>query len=121
MPMTQHLTLTKRCSEKMSDFKFKPKDIRQVLKKLKIDKATGMDQIPNRVLKICFNELATPLSRLFKICFDCGSFPSQWKKASVVPLHKRGSKSDPSLYRPVSLLSNLSKVMEAVIARNPPS
>ena len=102
----------------MSYFVFKPKAIRQILKNLKIEKATGPDQIPNRVLKTCHTELASPLCRLFKMCFDHAVFPSQWKNASVVPLHKRNSKADPSMYRPISLLSNISKVMEAVIAKS---
>ena len=110
--------VNKHCTKTMSSFKFKPKEIRQVLKKLNIEKATGMDQIPNRILKVCHADLATPLCRLYQLCFDNGTFPSQWKNASVVPLHKRSSKSDPSMYRPISLLSNVSKVMEAVIAKS---
>ena len=110
--------LNKRQSATMSNFKFKPKAIRQVLKNLKIDKATGKDQIPNRVLKVCHAELASPLCRLFKLSLENATFPSQWKNAYVVPLHKRDSKSDPSMYRPISLLSNISKVMEAVIAKS---
>ncbi|KAI8502616.1 hypothetical protein Bbelb_193180 [Branchiostoma belcheri] len=81
------------------------------------DKANGADAIPNRVLKECCAELASPLSRLFQLCFAHGMFPSQWKCASVIPIHKRDSKSDPSMYRPISLLSNISKVMEAVVQR----
>ncbi|XP_019618294.1 PREDICTED: ATP-binding cassette sub-family A member 1-like [Branchiostoma belcheri] len=93
---------------------FKPKEIRQILRELQPDKANGPDAIPNRVLKECCAELASPLSRLFQLCFAHGMFPSQWKCASVIPIHKRDSKSDPSMYRPISLLSNISKVMEAV-------
>ena len=110
--------LTKRCSVSMSNFKFKPKDVRHIMTNLKIEKATGKDQIPTRVLKSCHAELATPFCRLFKICLDKAVFPSQWKDALVIPLHKRGSKADPAMYRPISLLSNISKVMEAVIAKS---
>ena len=110
--------LNKTTSTSMSNFVFKPKTIRQILKNLKIEKATGPDQIPNRVLKTCHAELASPLCRLFKMCFHYAVFPSQWKNASVVPLHKRNSKADPSMYRPIYLLSNISKVMVAVIAKS---
>ena len=44
-----------------------------------------------------------------------GTFPDQWKTASVIPVHKRDSKSDPTKYRPISLLSIISKVMETVV------
>ena len=111
-------TVTKETSASMSNFKFKPKEVRHILKNLKIEKATGKDQIPNRVLKACSAELASPLCRLFTLCFDNTCFPSQWKHASVIPLHKRSSKSDPTMYRPISLLSNISKIMEAVIAKS---
>ena len=94
---------------------FKAKDIRRLLRNLKPDKATGPDEIPTRVLRECCAELAGPLSRLFELCFTHGVFPSQWKCASVIPVHKRDSKSNPSMYRPISLLSNISKVMEAVV------
>jgi hypothetical protein len=94
---------------------FKCKDVKKLLQQLKPDKATGPDQIPTRVLKECCSELASPLSRLYTLCFSCGTFPNQWKLASVVPVHKRDSKSDPTKYRPISLLSNISKIMEALV------
>ena len=110
--------LDKRCPASMSNYKFKPKAARQILKKLMIEKATAKDQVPNRVLKVCHAELVSPLCRLYKLCFDNAVFPNQWKNASVIPLHKRDSKADPKMYRPISLLSNISKVMEAMIAKS---
>ena len=94
---------------------FRPKDVRRILKKLNVDKANGPDEIPTRVLRECSAELARPLSCLFKLCFMQGVFPQQWKSASVIPIHKRNSKSDPTMYRPISLLSNISKVMETIV------
>ena len=96
---------------------FKPKDVRKLLQHLKLDKATGPDLIPTRVLKECSAELASPLCRLFDLCYSHGVFPSQWKTASVTPIHKRDSKSDPTMYRPISLLSNISKIMEGVVQK----
>ena len=94
---------------------FRTKDVRKLLRNLQPDKATGPDEIPARVLKECSAELARPLSQLFDLCFSHGVFPSQWKTASVIPIHKRDSKSNPSMYRPISLLCIISKVMEAVV------
>ena len=93
---------------------FKPKDITKILRSLKSDKASGPDQVPSRVLKECAG-LASPLCRLFQLCFSKGTFPDQWRTASVIPVHKRDSKSDPTKYRPISLLSIISKVMETVV------
>ena len=96
---------------------FKPKDITKILRSLKPDKASGPDQVPSRVLKECAAELASPLCRLFRLCFANGTFPDQWKTASVIPVHKRDSKSDPTKYRPISLLSIISKVMESAVSK----
>ena len=108
-----HITHSPSCT--IDNIAFKPKDIKRLLKGLKPDKASGPDQIPTRVLKECSAELASPLCRLFSRCFSSGIFPTQWKIASVTPVHKKDSKADPSKYRPISLLSIISKVMEAVV------
>ncbi|CAJ1069817.1 hypothetical protein Bbelb_118400 [Xyrichtys novacula] len=94
---------------------FRPKDVRNILRKLDPGKATGPDEIPTRVLKECTAELASPLCHLFQLLFSRGLFPDQWKTARVIPIHKRDSKSDPSKYRPISLLSVISKVMESSV------
>ena len=96
---------------------FKPKDIRRLLQHLIPDKATGPDLIPTRVLKECSSELASPLCRLFHLCFSHSLFPNQWKTASVTPIDKRNSKTDPTKYLPISLLSNISKIMEAAVQK----
>ena len=101
----------------MEKIVFKVKDVRKRLRNLQPDKATGLDEIPARLLKECSAELARPLSLLFELCFSKGVFPSQWKTASVIPIHKRGLKSNPSMYRPISLLCIISKVMEAVVQK----
>ena len=59
--------------------------------------------------------LGNPLAHLFSLCFEQGVHPSNWKTANVVPVHKRKSRTDMKNYRPVSLLSVMSKVMEKVI------
>jgi len=104
-------------TKSISSVIFKHKDVKKILKHLKPDKATGPDLIPTRVLKECSAELASPLSHLFELCLTNGVFPNQWKTASVVPIHKRGSKADPTKYRPISLLSNISKIMEAIVQK----
>ena len=67
------------------------------------------------MLKECSKELATPLAKLFALCFHAGVQPDTWKTASVVPIHKRSSKASVCNYRPVSLLSVMSMVMETII------
>jgi len=92
--------------------------VKRELLKLDPSKATGPDGIPARVLKKIASSLAAPLARLFSQCFASGLQPTSWKLANVVPIHKKGSKTAASNYRPVSLLPILSKVMESIVNRS---
>lgn len=70
------------------------------------------------MLRKSAQSLASPLAKLFTQCFRDGVQPESWKIANVVPIFKKGFKSTPKNYRPISLLSILSKVMEAIINRS---
>ena len=87
-----------------------------MLSNLDSDSATGPDGISPRALKSCSSALAHPLSVLFTLSFAQGHLPSAWKSANITALHKRGAKTDPCNYRPISLLPIISKVMESIIA-----
>ena len=104
-----------RCTSSLHSVRFRPTTVRRLLRQLDPSKATGPDGVPSRVLKECAEPLALPLSDLFSLCFRCGTQPSTWKIANVVPVHKRKSKSEAKNYRPVSLLSIVSKVMEKIV------
>lgn len=104
-----------RTSAQYDKVVFWPKKVKKQLLKLDVNKATGPDKIPAIVLRKAAPELATPLARLYQICFDRGLFPAAWKVADVIPCHKKGDKHSPSNYRPISLLSIISKVMERLI------
>ena len=93
-----------------------PRKVAKVIQGLDTSKATGPDQIPAIVLKMCSPELSPVLSKLYNLCLSKSVFPSSWKMASVVPVFKgSGEKSDPANYRPISLLPIISKVFESVI------
>ena len=76
------------------------------------------DGISAHVLKACASQLALPLSRRFSLCFRSGIQPSSWKVVKVVPIHKKKSRSALSNYRPISLLTILSKMMETIVNRS---
>ena len=78
-------------------------------------KATGPDGIPPAVLKLCAEELADPASQLFSESLATGHFPSMYKSAHVIPVFKKGDKSDPCNYRPVSILPASSKLLERLV------
>ena len=64
--------------------------------------------------KLSFS-LCKPLSYIFQFCFSKASLPSHWKRALVVPIHKKGDTSKVSNFMPVSLCSVPCKLMERVI------
>ena len=92
-----------------------PEEIYRILKNLNVSKALGPDKISNRILKECAVSLSEPLARLFNLSLAQGIFPSCWKIANVIPIFKKENKHSVSNYRPVSLLSCLSKVMEKAV------
>ena len=99
----------------MNSFEITQNEILVILNHLKIDKAIGIDGISNRILKRCSNELAHPLCILFNKIMQHSCYPALWKKANVVPIHKKDNPKLVSNYRPISLLSSVSKVFERVI------
>ena len=90
--------------------------VRKVVMNLGLSKASGPDCIPVVVLKNCEPELSDILTKLFNKCLKESYFPDCWKVSSVVPVFKNvGERSAAKNYRPVSLLSVLSKVFEKLV------
>ena len=108
--------LQPKTPEVISSLKFWPKIIIKKLHNLDTSKASGADGISATVLKNCAPELSPVLSKLFNISLSSKTVPTEWKRAHVVAVPKKGSKQDPSNYRPISLLPIISKVMEGCIS-----
>ena len=85
------------------------------LKSLNPNKSPGPDKMYPRVLKELHKELAIPFTHLFKLSLEEGVLPSDWKHAEVAAIFKKGIKTDPGNYRPVSLTSVICKVLESFI------
>ncbi|CAB4041675.1 Hypothetical predicted protein, partial [Paramuricea clavata] len=89
--------------------------ISQVIKtimKINPHKASGIDKISARLLRIVAPVIAPSITRIINMSLSTGKFPSRWKTAMVTPLYKKGTECDPSNYRPISVLPILSKVIE---------
>ncbi|XP_067827191.1 uncharacterized protein [Heptranchias perlo] len=95
--------------------RFTPRDIKKRPSALDTAKAIGPDNIPAVALKTCAAELAAPLAKLFQYSYNTGIYPTMWKIAEVCPAFCGRDKSNPANYRPISLLSIFSKVMEGVV------
>lgn len=93
-------------------------EVIDILKTLKVNKATGPDGISNRMLKYTCNTICVPLTKLFNLSLKVHTYPVLWKTAHVMPLFKKGDKSLTNNYRPVSLTSNISKSFERIIFKH---
>jgi len=71
-----------------------PTFVKQELCKLKLSKATGLDEIPARVLKDAAPEIAKPIAYLINLTIFTGIIPQEWKEAKVTPIFKSGEKDD---------------------------
>lgn len=89
--------------------------VEKKLAKLKIDKSAGPDDIHPRILREIAPVISKPLADLMQNSLTAGQLPSLWKDANITALHKKGQKSSPTNYRPVSLTCQLCKVMESII------
>ena len=91
--------------------------VRSILREIPVSKACGPDYVSARIIHECSDELAVPLTKIFKLSLNQGVFPDAWKRANVIPIHKKGSVSDPSNYRSVSLTPLFGKVLERLVYR----
>ena len=86
-----------------------------VINSLKSGKAVGPHSIPIYLLKILSEYIAVPLCDIVNESFSSGIFPDMMKLAKVIPLYKKNSPEVLSNYRPISLLSIFSKIVEKLM------
>ena len=99
----------------IADIEFSKEDIESAIDEIDRDAATTENEIPASVLKECKNTSSYPIYLIWKISFDTETIPSDMKIQSINPIFKKGDKSDPSNYRPISLTSHLIKIFERVV------
>ena len=108
----------RKCSNLLTTIEFSTEEIEDLLMHLDINKSPGPDGIHSRVLKETHAEIAKPLQLIFTKLLNEGKNPSSWKEAIVVPIFKKGKRSDPANYRPVSLTSVVCKTMEKIVRKH---
>lgn len=89
-----------------------------LLKLLKLtdsNKSAGTDNVPPIFIHNCAEALVQPLKLLFQRSLNESKFPSKWKEANVVPVHKKSSKTKIENYRPISILNTFSKIFEKIV------
>ena len=82
---------------------------------MKSSRAVGVDGVPLFAIRRCFPVIGPMLLRIVNASLASGVFPSAWKTACIVPIFKSGDRTLPNNFRPISLLSVLSKVTEKIV------
>ena len=86
-----------------------------ILKSIDPNKSAGIDNISGRFIKDGASVLVKPITQLCNLSINLSAFPTRCKVAKLKTIYKKGSKTDPQNYRPVSLLPLISKVIEKVV------
>ena len=87
----------------------------ELLKSLEIHKVAGPDEIPAHILKETSELLAPSITLIYQASLHQCSLPTDWKKAYIVPIFKKGNRAAPSNYRPVPLTYICSKILEHIV------
>ena len=88
------------------------------LSTLDVSKATGLDGIGPKMLKLSLGIITKSITYIVNKCILYGHFPDSWKLAKVNPLFKSGAKDDINNYRPISILPTLSKLIEKFMQKH---
>ena len=89
--------------------------VESAIKALNNSKAPGADRIPVKILKDAINVVSKPLTLIYNASLEKGIFPQIWKLARVTPIHKAGMKTNVNNYRPISVLSVVSRILEKIV------
>ena len=92
--------------------KITPSFIGKYLSHFQTKKAAGLDGISPRLLRAATPAIVEPLAKIINLCLSNGTFPTSWKIAKVTPVFKAGDILNISNYRPISILTVLSKLLE---------
>ena len=90
-------------------------EIDAIISLLNNNKSTGPNSIPLEILKLTQNEVSQYVAHIFNLSFKTGVFPDSLKIAEVIPFHKKDSKLIVSICWPMSILSNLDKILEKLM------
>jgi hypothetical protein len=92
--------------------------VTKLLKNLNASKASGPDNMPNKILKTCAESIAPALTTIFTCSLETGQLPGDWLSANISAVFKKGDRNRAENYRPVSLTSVACKLLEHIICRH---
>ena len=90
-------------------------EIRKIISKMQSKNNTGIDKIPLSVVKSSSEYILFGLCHIFNLSLSQGQFVTDFKKAKVISVHKKGQKTNVNNYRTITLLPVLSKILEKIL------
>ena len=112
---TNYVTAPSLDIPSLSNFKVSTAQVASEIKKLFARKAHGPDGISARMLKLACPTIIPVLTKFYNNTLAAGCLPKAWKCANVVPVYKRGDKTNLCNYRPVSLTPIICKILEKIV------
>ena len=104
-----------RSAPQLQSLEIDKEKVFRIIRALDSKKAHGCDEISISMIKMCDTSIVEPLCFIFEKCLETGVYPSLWKKANVIPVHKKNSRQNKENYRPISLLPIFGKMFEKLI------
>ena len=99
----------------MENIQFHIQGVEKLLRNIDPSKATGPDGIQAIILKETATEISAVLTHIFTQSIRSGTLPHDWKEANISPVLKKGDKTKPENYRPISLTSIACKILEHIV------
>ncbi|VEN37907.1 unnamed protein product [Callosobruchus maculatus] len=90
-------------------------EVEDAIKKLKNNKAPGIDEVTGEILKELGDEAVNIILKICNLIWETGIWPKDWTTSVMIPLHKKGSTRKCNNYRTLSLISHTSKVLLHII------
>ena len=102
----------------MENFAISPSDVFTAVKNCKDKVSRTPEGIPAFFIKRVISAIIYPLTTLFNLSLSSGAVPKQWKEAIVIPVFKKGDRSSPKNYRPISQTSSFCRIFESILFKN---
>ena len=119
--LKDYVRLLKAIKKNSADFSIpalSDRAVFELIESLPSNVATGLDGISSHLLKLIALAIAPSLAKLLNSSITNGICPAQHKLARITPIHKQGNKSDVDIYRPISVLPVISKILEKHVCKN---
>jgi len=90
-------------------------EVLSIVKQMNNKKSTSDDSLSSYLIKHIITEISIPITHIYNLSLSQGIFPKCFKISKVIPIYKKGNREEPGNYRPISLLSPLSKILEKLV------